>query len=158
MHIWTIENWRKHYNANHRKGLRFVIDKNVDIEVKNACKEFGVWLRKEYYFPIRVPVYVKSHEKIKAQDGDLVVGTFFWPDSMDAEPYVRVAAGDYVELKNKRGRYNALVQILLTIAHELTHYYQWVNNLKLTERGEERQATAYSRFILQEYLENNEQL
>lgn len=157
MHIWTIENWKKIYNGAHRKGLRFVIDKNVDIEVRSACKEFGTWLRKQYTFPIRVPVYVKQHEKIKACDGELVVGTFFWPDLRDVEPYIRVAAGDYSELKNNRGKFNALAEILLSIAHELTHYFQFINDLKLTEIGEERQAKAYAQFILEEYFEDREE-
>ena len=46
--------------------------------------------------------------------------------------------------------------ILLTIAHELTHYFQWINALKLTPIGQERQATKYARYILDEYAETRE--
>ena len=62
MHIWTIFNWEKHYNLDDksiRTGLRIKFDKNVDMEVKRACKEFCKWLRKNYYFPMRIPVYIK---------------------------------------------------------------------------------------------------
>lgn len=51
MHIWTIDN----------------------------CKCFAKWLRSEYYFPIRVPVYIKDKTYIKARDGEHVVGTFLGP-------------------------------------------------------------------------------
>lgn len=39
------------------------------------------------------------------------------------------------------------------MAHELTHYFQWINALKLTPIGRERQANAYARYITDEYAE-----
>ena len=79
--------------------------------------------------------------------------TFFFPFDTNDEPYARVATGDYFELLEKRGKDNALASILSSIAHELTHYFQWINGINLTEMGAERQATAYARFILDEYAE-----
>lgn len=154
MHIWTIEKWIKYLNYDekqYRTGLRLKFDKDVNSEVKRACKEFCKWLRTEYYFPVRIPVYIKSSEKIKAQDGDLVSGTFLGPFNLNEEPYIRISTGDYEKLLEKRGKNNALAAILTSIAHELTHYFQWINGIKLTERGEERQATIYARFILDDY-------
>ena len=52
--------------------------------------------------------------------------------------------------------YNAIATILQVIAHEITHYYQWINALQLTEIGRERQANQYSRYILDEYAETRE--
>ena len=159
MHIWTLDKWEKFYNisdSKHRTGARLKFDKDVDPEVKRACKEFLIWLRKEYFFPIRVPIYVKAAEQIKAKDGEMVSGTCFLPFDMHKEPYIRISAGDYYELKNKRGKDNALAAILGSIAHELTHYFQWVNGLEYTLIGEERQATQYVRYILYEYAETRE--
>lgn len=159
MHIWTIENWRKFINLadnGHRCGLRLRFDKEVDVDVKRACKEFAKWLRSEYFFPKRVVVYVKCSKQIKALDGDLVSGTFFGPYDYRFEPYVRIATGDYKVLLEEIGKDNALAKILYSIAHELTHYYQWINNLPLTEIGEERQAKSYSKYIIQEYAQTRE--
>jgi len=159
MHIWTIRKWEKNYyvsNLEHRTGVRLKFDKEVDPEVKRACKEFLAWIRTEYYFPIRVPIYVKASEKIRAKDGDMVYGTFFGPDDKNVEPYVRISAGDYVERLKKRGKDRALTGILLSIAHELTHYFQWINDIQLTPIGEERQATMYARYIVDEYAETRE--
>ena len=131
MHIWTIDNWTKvlpELNSR-RTGIRFRFDKTVDAEVKRACLQFATWLRSEYYFPIRVPVYVKGINRIRAKDGKLVVATFFEPLSYADEPYIRIATGDYAELCEKRGKDNALASILTSLAHELTHYFQWINNL-----------------------------
>ena len=59
-------------------------------------------------------------------------------------------------MEREIGKDNALAAILLTISHELTHYFQWINNLSLTSKGRERQATNYSRYIVEEYSEMRE--
>ena len=120
-------------------------------EVRRACKEFAAFLRKEYFFPLRVVIYVKKHYRIIALDGDRVCGTFRSTyDDYTVEPYILLAAGDYNDLCKKRGKDNALAAILLTMAHELTHYFQWINSLKLTPIGQERQATKYAGYLLDE--------
>jgi len=159
MHIWTINKWEKFYDVTkkgYRTGVRLKFDKNVDDEVRRACKEFVAWLRTMYFFPIRVPIYIKHLEKIKALDGEYVVATCFLPSDRFAEPYIRVTAGDYYLMKEKNGQDNALAAILGSIIHELTHYFQWVNDLQLTEIGTERQAKNYVKIILSEYAETRE--
>ena len=153
MHIWTIENWKSNLDSSdkRRTGLRLRIENTVDEEVKRACKDFAKWLRMEYYFPLRLPVYIKSSWYIRTMDGDNVVGSFFEPYEFNVEPYIRIATGDYIELVKSNGRDDALASILISIAHEITHYYQWINGLKLTPVGRERQATYYSRCIIDEY-------
>lgn len=159
-HIWTIEDWEKNIDLDvegHRTGLRMRFDKEIDSEVRRACKEFAHFLRKEYFFPIRVVIYIKKKSKIRAMDGEEVYG-IFWSMEEDytVEPNIRVAAGDFDILCKKWGKDSALTAILLTIAHELTHYFQWINSLQLTSIGQERQATKYARYILDEYAETRE--
>ena len=159
MHIWTIENWKKYYNisdSNHRTGLRIRFDKSVNANVKRAVKDFAGWMRYEYFFPIRIPIYIKDKYRIIAKDGDKVCGTFFGPENICDEPYIRIAVGDYDYLLNKRPIDDVLASYLSVIAHELTHYYQWANGLELTPIGEERQATMYARYIMDEYAETRE--
>ena len=153
MHIWTIDNWKKnlHDDILRRTGIRFRYDKSVHPEVKRACSQFANWLRSEYYFPLRILIYIKGSKTIHTKDGDNVVGSFFEPFSYLDEPYIRIATGDYDELTQNFGKDNALASILLSLAHELTHYYQWINNIQLTPIGRERQATIYSNYIIDEY-------
>ena len=156
MHIWKLRTWEKYYDlsdAKHRTGLRTRFEKGVDPEVRAACLRFCAWLRTEYFFPIRIPIYFKQAARIKAMDGELVSATFFEPVNRQDEPYARIATGDYQQLKEKIGRDNALASILLSVAHELTHYFQWINDIRLTAIGEERQASRYARFILDEYAD-----
>lgn len=159
-HIWMIEDWGKNIDLdkeNHRTGLRLRFDKEIDPEVRRACKEFAVFLRREYFFPLRVAVYVKNTTRVVAMDGERVYGTFrWWEGDYETPPYIRVAAGDYHDKCNRWGKDSALTAILLTIAHELTHYFQWINSLSLTPIGQERQATKYARYIMDDYAETRE--
>lgn len=157
MDIWTTTKWKKYYNNRpHRCGLRVRFDKDVDPEVKRAIKDCISWLRSEYIFPKRVRVYIKADRRIKAQRGDLVCGTFWRPADRGVEPYIRIATGDYRELLVERGKDNALAAILWALFHELTHYFQWLNDLDLTYIGEERQATNYANNMLGMYAETRE--
>lgn len=154
---WKCNNWKTIYaNTNCRYGLRLKFDKNVDNEVRRACKEYCKWLRGTYNFPMRIPVYIKGQEQIKANDGKKVSATFMGPDDKLIEPYIRVSAGDYQDLLNKRGKDDALCAILNSITHELTHYFQWINGFKQSVRSEEWQAKYYSEKIIDDYADTRE--
>lgn len=152
MDIWKCNQWKKYYKTrNLRSGLRFRFSKGVDPEVRRACIEFGKWLRRQYVFPIRIPVYIRELKTIRAMDGDMVSATFFAPYDKNVEPYIRVATGDYYDMLNARGKNNALASILASIAHELTHYYQWINDFELSQLEEEKQAEAHAKKIIRLY-------
>ena len=152
MHLWQLEKWTKYYDScDCRKGLRVHYEPPVNQEVKQAIHNFCLWLRREFYFPIRVNVYVKASDTIKAMDGERVSATFFGPYNHLFEPYIRISTGDYLKRREKIGRDNALASILFSLAHELSHYYQWINDINLTPIGLERQATRYAEGILAEY-------
>lgn len=157
MNIWTIDKWKDYYSEHpHRSGLRVRYEKSVDPEVKRAIRECVCWLRSEYVFPKRVQLYVKSARRIRAKNREMVCGTFFRPADRNEEPYIRIATGDYAELLEKRGKDNALAAILYTLIHELTHYFQWLNDLDLTLIDEERQATNYSESIMDDYAKTRD--
>ena len=60
MNIWKCDRWKEIYHGYEiRSGLRLRFEEGVDIEVKNALKDFAKYFRKEYIFPIRVPIYVR---------------------------------------------------------------------------------------------------
>lgn len=158
MNIWNKTDWKVFYgNEIKRSGLRVRFDSGVDDEVKRACKEFISWLRLQYVFPKRVRLYIKMDRRVKCKySQEIACGVFFRPANRDVEPYIRIATGDYTELVQKYGVDNALATILWSIAHELTHYFQWLNDLDLTFIGEERQATNYANKIIDEYAQTRE--
>ena len=138
-HIWTIENWEQNIDfmeEGHRTGFRLRFDSGIDPEVRRACKEFAAFLRKEYFFPLRVVANIRNKKESTGEwtgSGDMDI--LEYEDDYTVEPYIRVAAGDYLDLCDKWGKDSALTAILLTIGHELTHYFQWINALELTPIG-----------------------
>ena len=159
MHVWNMLYWKRFYTqADIRSGLRLHCDKTLDSHVKSACKEFCAWLRANYTFPLRVNIYLKDSDRIRASDGELVYGIWYRPYDKYKEPYIKIAAGDFNKLLKERGRDNALAAYLFDIAHELTYYFQWINSLNLKEEEEESQAERYSRMIVYDYAEVKEHL
>jgi len=159
VHIWTIERWKRYVPPQlitSKSHIHLLCDKNTNGDLKVACHHFIQWAKKEYYFPIPLHVKLKNQVLLKTKDGGTAVGTFFEPDAYSALPYIKVATGDYPDLLDSLGRDDALATILTVVAHEMTHYFQWINALPLTERGRERQATQYSHFILDEYSQTRE--
>ena len=69
------------------------------------------------------------------------------------EPYIKVATGSYAELCRSDGKDDALAAILYTLGHELTHYFQWLNQLELTPAGAERQANRCAGEIVAWYMD-----
>ena len=157
MNIWLSQKWRAFYDQHpHRTGLRVRYEKGVDPEVRRACMEFFDWLRSEYEFPMRVVVYIKACEQVRCMDGELAYGTFFRPFDRLQEPYVRIATGDYEKRLEEWGKDSILTANLKCIAHELTHYFQWLNDVELTPIGEERSASYWAQEILYDYAETRE--
>lgn len=137
---------------NVRAGLRLRCSNGVNSEVRRACLVFCKWLRKERDFPIRVVVYLKKDDRIKNMDGKLVVATFFAPYDKTNEPYIRIATGDYNELLKERGKDNALVAYLRSIAHEVVHYKQWLKGVNFDEQKANRESKSLIRKYAQTRL------
>lgn len=81
---------------------------------------------------------------------------FFEPFDKHNEPFIRIATGDFNEMKQKSCQDDALASILGSISHELTHYFQWINDIRLTEIGMERQAKTYADLIIDLYAETRD--
>lgn len=152
MHLWRCSKW-KQFIGEHpcKQGLRLHFEPGVDPAVRCIFMDFAAWLRREFCFPFRLNVYIKSAYRIRAMDGDLVVGTCWQPASYNESPYIRLAAGDYRELVALRGQTQAMWSVLWTFAQELTCYFQHINHIELTPRGEQRQASNYAQRVLEEY-------
>jgi hypothetical protein len=140
-----------------REGLRIRVEPGIHPEVRRACLEFAKWIRTMYNFPIRVVVYIKKSYQIKTlYTKEMVSASFLGPYDKTLEPYIRVSTGDYLELIEELGKDNALFCILGSIAHELGHYYQWLDDEEL-DAEEAEEGADYFRFeVLDMYAETRE--
>src|SRR5688572_26016328 len=133
--------WAK---PNGRSGLR-VHGERGNRDVHHAVVRFARWLRTEYAFPVRVPIYLSPRSRIVTVDGEVVTASFFAPWQPDVEPYIKLATGDYPSELRAHGRSNALASLLCSVSHEIVHYQQWLETGKSWERGVARKAAALVR-------------
>jgi hypothetical protein len=117
-----------------RTGIR-IIGHRGHPEVKDALIRFAKWLRNNYEFPIRVPVYLRPECELISMHGEQCSASFFAPWDQKVEPYIRIATGEYEAEKKEFGRDNALAGYLGSLAHEVVHYQQWVKDNNVHDRG-----------------------
>ena len=159
--LWQCKDWTEYIHEKTRSGIRIYFDKNVDFEVRRACKEYIRWLRNYYEFPIRVPIYFKDTKYVKNSEGEESSALFFGPNQLTMELYIKISVGDYEDLLKDRDKDNALAAILCSVTHELTHYFQWIKYHETWLSGDknnffERQAVYYGREIVYDYAETRE--
>ncbi|MCY9140438.1 hypothetical protein [Peribacillus frigoritolerans] len=135
-----------------RSGLRVKCEKDVNPSVSRTCLSFAVWLRTYMEFPIRVVVNLKTDYQLKTRDTkELASATFFAPYDKTVEPYIRIATGGYEELVSERGKNGALWTILRSMAHEIIHYPQWLEDREMDEKeaenGSEELLDSYYGFL-----------
>jgi hypothetical protein len=127
-----------------RTGLRIRGQRGNPI-VREALKRFARWLRQEYSFPIRVPVYLNYHHSFITIEGEKASASFFEPYDRTVEPYIRIATGDYDDLVSELGKNNALACYICSLSHEILHYQQWITNGCTSEKGIGRKSVAILR-------------
>jgi len=127
-----------------RTGLR-IRGQRGHASVREALKQFARWLRGEYDFPIRVPVYLNQHRRFVTIEGEEGTASFFAPDDSNIEPYIRIATGDYDDLVVESSKYDALASYICSLAHEIIHYQQWILDGCTSEEGVEEEAVAILR-------------
>lgn len=160
MNPWKNKQWHKFYDNCQaaQTGLRLHFQQGIDSVLRSVFLDFARWLRINYPFPVRINVYIKNSNSIKAMDGELVSATFFGPDHLLKYPYVKIAAGDHgsiSESSGEFGEFNAICDRISSLAHELTHYFKWINDMDeyMSDRQCERQARYYQKTIVYDYLD-----
>ena len=150
--------WERFEKENHvfseSKGISFHYEKGIDADLKNAFCELAKWLRKRYFFPVHITVYVLNQEKVTLLNGRSAYGSFRWYPQRS--PRIRIPAKIEPEKTVEFSLEEIYEQILSSLIHELTHYFQWFLRLKQTNAVSERQADYHRYRILDKfYAETN---
>lgn len=142
---------------NCESGIVFIYDKKANKEVKRACVNLEKWLSKNIYFPVKLYVYIRNSIRVKTTKGESVVGRLSVPKNREhienGDVFDEIAIGDYKKLLNTKNKSVALADILDPIAHEIIHYFQWINNeiIGYLPYFKEKDAIKYSTKLLLEY-------
>ncbi|MCI8589340.1 MAG: hypothetical protein HFE77_01285 [Clostridiales bacterium] len=128
-------------NAQQNEGIYLRFSKGVNKELRSAILDFVKWVRQTYIFPVKVIAYIKASQFIiNGQTKEQVVASIFLPFDQEVSPYIRLATGDYEELIEELDVFSAKCATLASLAHEITHYYQWIKDLPLDETQADRLA------------------
>lgn len=152
--LWSTDRYSPEllHRTVRKGGLELRFGRRVHPFVRREITTYCRWLRANYRFPVQAKVYIPSALKILSRTGDLCWGTCLIPDDPDDSAYIHVAGGFRQSLSEEERR-SFLYATLGTLTHELSHYFQYINRVDLTERGMECQATRYAHQVLDEYYD-----
>lgn len=130
MDVWKSKKYKKKYGEKTvKKGIKVEFDNRISDELKKELIVFCNWVNRNYNFPIAVKINFFHARKIEALDGELVDGTFFGPYDFTEEPDINISVGEYNDIldASQLKKKELVYEYYWEIAHELTHYFQWVN-------------------------------
>ncbi len=131
-------------------GLRVRYADGLDEDLKTNMEDLIKYLRRRYVFPIRCNVILTNHPKYRSEnDGHVYYGVFY--DNEGVYPKKKLYPEIYVA--GQIGRHLPIEQIMFTLLHELTHYFQWFfgEEQNRSDRSLEMEATRWANRILEEY-------
>ena len=150
--FWIEKQFKNEYiDSSKEAGIRCVFSKEFNEDTRTEIMQFIKFIRANYYFPIRVKIWFDNETHFVNQtDGHKYYGVFYDGDS-DKTTYPKI----YIAAKQTEK--NSIEDILFSIAHELTHYYQWyfLEDDKRTDRSLEMEANKWSKYILYTYYCEN---
>lgn len=154
-YLWIDRKDRKRcvkYSAK-ATSIRVKYENGIDPLLIDQVDALADYLRKRYYFPVRCNIHITDHKSYRSDsDGHIFYGVFY--DNKDVYRKRKLYPEIYVA--GRLYRSSSIEQILYTILHELSHYYQWFFDeiRDRTDRSIEIEATKWARIILEEYKES----
>ena len=149
MNPWNDDYYKVIYSSDIKTGISLRFDSGIELELRKIFIDFTKWLRKNYFFPVHINVYIKNCEKILLWNGNLLYGSFRYYAQKSA--HILIAAKIEENLTKKHSRKDIYEMILSSFSHELTHYFQWVNCFDQTDAESERQANYYRYRMIEKY-------
>jgi len=155
MNLW--QNFELKRNKNTKsKGISLHFQVGIDPMLRRMYISFAKWLRLNYIFPVHINVHIINAEKIRLLDGQMAYGGFRWYPKR--APMIRIAAAIEAELLTEYTKEEIYEQILSSLVHEISHYYQWFLELKQSTATSEHQANYFRYRIIDRYYEDTKQI
>ncbi len=157
---WIDKEYKKYYeNSAKSSGIRYRFynyNHDFDESTMQEINRFIVFLRKKYYFPIRLNIlFCDTPFFTHHIDNHKYYGAFYSMDDEKRMIYPRIS------IAAKVTKTNSIDDVLFTLVHEITHYFQWyfLEEDKRSDRSLEIEANKWSNYILDLYFNdylNNE--
>lgn len=150
MNLWQKFSIKNMETENNGFSLHF--DKGIDERLKSKFLNFAKYLRGKYCFPVHINIYIKNCERIRLKNGKMAYGNFRWFEKRT--PYISIPSKPESYLFDEYTEDEVHEQILSSLVHELTHYFQWVLDLPQSNAVSERQANYFRYRIIEEYYDS----
>lgn len=155
MIFWIKNEYKNEYLGSAKaSGLRYKFynyDNEFDQNTVLQIKEFIKFLRRNYYFPIRINIlFCNTSHFNHIIDNHLYYGVFYGMDDEKRKCYPRISVAA------KISNHHTIEDILYILAHEITHYYQWyfLEEDKRTDKSLEIETNKWAKYILELYFNN----
>lgn len=119
-------------------GLRIRCLDEIELQLREIVIEFGKWIRGKLDFPVTVTVYIRGKYISKINNEETFLASFFAPDNRAHNPYIRVDVENHKDNLNDVNEFRK--SILVSIAHEIIHYMQWLEGLDFCEEDAENKS------------------
>lgn len=150
---WIDKEYKKHYKDSAKaSGIRckfYNYGNEFEESTRKEIKKFITFLRKGYYFPIRLNILFCDTQGFRhPNDNHMYYGAFYSMDDEKRRVYPRIS------IAAKVTKSNSLEDIFFSLAHEITHYYQWffLEEDKRTGKSLEIEANRWAKYILDLYF------
>ena len=158
--LWSVESRVTHDDHDDlKKKLTLRFQKDIDPTIRTLYMDFARWIRKNYCFPKSISVFFYNEETVKTSSGDYVSAFFWGPYDRMEKPYIKIATGDYNRVLREYDGNNSttMIRFLQTMAHELSHYYQWLQSdwEEKSNQQIEKQARYYAKAVVYDYIHDS---
>lgn len=160
--MWIEKSEKNNYMDSSQWGLRFYSTKKVNLDLKINCLKYCSWLRKKFWFPIRIKLHLLSYESFITYDDEKKIAIFRYQTTWDKKskkekefPNIYITSGKFERQLKKHDFFDTLFYYFHLIAHELTHYFQWYfyEFEKRTNRSLEREANSWGDYLAYNFIE-----
>ena len=146
MNPWKCKKWKKTHSRKKLKyGIAIFSEDSVPQYIRNEFSQFNNWLINQFDFPTQIRLMLINTEKVQMKNGNWTYGIFKYSSSRYPIIKMPVASGERVwDIEDILGSY----------VHELTHYFQWLNQYEQTDEESERQANYHRYRIIRNYYKD----
>ena len=164
--MWIGYDEKKNYLDSSKRGLRLFFSNEINSNLRLECTMFCKWLRKKYFFPIRIAIKMLNFSEFTTYIGkknELKTAVFHYQLEFDKKvleekmlPKIFIATGKYDKQQKKHGAKKTTIYYLELLTHELTHYFQWYfyEFDNRSDRSLEIEANRWAYYLVSEYLNN----
>ncbi|PTH31643.1 hypothetical protein BU592_11135 [Staphylococcus arlettae] len=136
------------YSKHLKGGLKITYDNAIPYKLQHAIELFEGFITEHMKFPIKTKVKMTYENLIDCD------GYFKYPNNLFKYPKIKISLNDFECIENELGSFDAVLNILRILAHELGHYHAFVNGVwNYDQHKREIDAYNFENLIIQKFID-----